>query len=768
MNSELFFSRELFFRRPLVIPSLFLCAGIAIGRYAYCPALFLGGIFALFFLYVFYRNGCFFHFALLLFGAYIAGRALAMTSDYTPLSGKTVDITGYIVSQPQYDIRSVLFDIKPYNLKTGQKIRMSVYRDSSRPLPDLKYGDIVKMKAKVKMPRGRTNPYGFDYSLYLKKSGVYAVASMNAENCKVIGKRDMGFLSITMRAKDRLKGIIYAFLDRPYSDLLSSMLLGYNLEDKNIIEDFSTTGVMHILAISGFNVGIILGAIFFITAFMKDMYLKNIIACISLLFYLFLVGFSPSILRAVIMAIIFLTAQLFNRQPDSLNSLSAAAIVILLINPLDLFDIGFQLSFVSTAFLILLYPTIYNKCMDLFPVSPSFNSLLAMTTSAQLGVLPFILYYFHRISIVSILTNVIVVPFAGLLIPLGFLLVAVAFVPMLSTVMAMPLVGIIHYILKVTAFLSHWPYAGLILPFPGFICMAIYYLFLFKFADIIDFDKKYVIACVILIAMTFVYRFYMPGPLTVSFIDVGQGDSILIVTPHKHAFLIDGGRFDERTGFDAGKSIVEPYLLMSGISSLDAVIVTHPDSDHMGGLLSIIKDMRVERVMVPQIHDDNLFKNFFTVLRDKAIPVKILYRGEKMYIDGITFEVINPSKNTSFDSDNDNSLVLRLLYKKASMLFTGDMGFNAERELIANGIELKSDILKVSHHGSATATSKEFIEAVKPIISVISVGENNYGHPSGIVLKTLQHTRIFRTDMNGAVILKTDGKKYYIKPFLTH
>ncbi|SHE31474.1 competence protein ComEC [Caldanaerobius fijiensis DSM 17918] len=755
---------KVLFDRPLVIPSLLLCAGIVIGRYLSHPVIFLWSVFALFFFYALYRYYYILLALFLAFGAYVSSRALSVPSDYLSLAGTNVNIRGYIVTQPLYRPQKVSFDLKPYNVNTEQKIRINMYSNSNF-LPDLKYGDILDVKVKVKLPRGRTNPFGFDYSLYLKKNGVYAIGSTDINGYKRIGKRDMGFLGLAMGIKDKLNGTIHACMDNPYSDLLSSMLLGYDFRDEDVIESFSTSGVMHILAISGFNVGIIFSAVFFMAKPIKDVYIKNTIAIVVLLIYLFLVGFSPSMLRAALMAIIFLIGQFFKRQADSLNSLSAAAILLLIINPLSLFDVSFQLSFVATASLILFYPTVYKYLRSL-PISENISSLMAMTISAQLGVLPFLVYYFHKISIISILANVVVVPFAAFLIPLGFLLILTSFIPAVSAFLTMPLVGIIYYVLRVTDFLSNLPYAAITVPFPGFIWIGLYYLFLFRFTDIIEFDARYTIASMILALALFIQQFYIPGPLTISFIDVGQGDSILIVTPHKHSLLIDGGRLDTRTGFDAGKAIVEPYLLMNGIGKLDAVIATHPDADHMGGLLTVVRDMPVKSAIVYQKCDDSLSSAFYDALRDKRVPIKYLHRGYKIHIDGVTLEVLNPPQPTPFENDNDNSLVFRLLYKKASILLTGDMGLDAEKDLVADSIDLKADVLKVSHHGSATAGSQEFVQAVGPLVSIISVGENNYGHPSKIVLERLKNTRIFRTDMNGAIVLKTDGERYYIRPFL--
>ncbi|WP_026485589.1 DNA internalization-related competence protein ComEC/Rec2 [Caldanaerobius polysaccharolyticus] len=754
---------DLLYSRPLLIPSLLLCAGIAISRYLPYPIAFLICIFILIFLYSLYSHRHIMLAVVLALGAYVGARAFSVNSDYVAMEGKTASIEGYVISQPVYDNQRVSFDFVPYNLNTKQRIRISVY--GKRDLPHLEYGDVMLVNAKIKLPPARTNPYGFDYSFYLRKRGVYALGTASAEQCRVVGKRDMGVLGLAFKAKEIASRAIHRNLDNPYSDLLSSMLLGYRFDEDDIIADFSDTGVIHIMAISGLNVGVIVGAMLLLMKPLRNIYVKNTVVMFILAFYVFIVGFSPPILRAVIMAWIYLSSCFFDRKGDPLNSLAASAIVLLLFNPLNLFDVSFQLSFVATASLILLYPPV-RRCVQWLPVPEAVGSLVAITISAQLGIIPFVIYYFHKISLISIVANIAVVPSTALLTPLGFLLIITGFIPFFSDTLVMPLTGIISYILGVTDLLSRLPFASITVPFPGFILIVLYYLFLLIFADMIIFDKKYALAGAGVATVLLMLQHFLPGPLTVTFIDVGQGDSALIVTPHKHTVLVDGGRLDVNSGFDAGKDIVVPYLLMSGIRKVDVVVATHPDSDHMGGLISVVDSIPVRNVFVSALYDDPLSKSFFKLLKAKGVTLQPLYRGDKVYIDGVKIEVLNPPKGLPFEGDNDNSLAIKLIYKKAAILFTGDMGVDAEKDLLSRGMDLRADVLKVSHHGSATATCQEFVNAVNPAVSVISVGENIYGHPSKDVLQRLRNTRVLRTDLNGAITVKTDGERYYIRPFL--
>jgi competence protein ComEC len=245
--------------------------------------------------------------------------------------------------------------------------------------------------------------------------------------------------------------------------------------------------------------------------------------------------------------------------------------------------------------------------------------------------------------------------------------------------------------------------------------------------------------------------------LTAHFLDVGQGDSILLQFDEKNV-LIDGGTQDMGPR-------VETYLRNHGVSSLDLLVSTHPHEDHIGGLITILKDFPVKQVLYSgQPHSSQNYENFLTLVDQKNISYNVAQRGQKINLDpNLKIEVLSPPKTLFQDDLNQNSIVLKVTYNKVSFLFMGDAGFEAENSLISLGYDLKSDVLKVGHHGSSSASSSAFLAKVKPAISIIEVGAgNDYGHPTKKTLKALQSTgsKIYRTDTNGSIVITTDGLSY--------
>lgn len=243
--------------------------------------------------------------------------------------------------------------------------------------------------------------------------------------------------------------------------------------------------------------------------------------------------------------------------------------------------------------------------------------------------------------------------------------------------------------------------------------------------------------------------------MTVHFINVGQGDSIFIHTASGQNVLIDAGKQGQGTN-------VVNYLKKQKVSTLDAVIATHPDSDHIGGLATVIKSLKIKSVYAPKVnHTTQTYKNFLTAVKNKHLKIKTAQKGVSLSLKGVSAKFVGPVKKYSNSDTNDWSAVLRLVYGSKSFLFTGDAEFKAENDMINTKETLKADVLKVGHHGAKTSTSSAFLKAVKPKYAVISVGKgNSYGHPTKETLNRLKSygVKIFRTDTQGTIIATTDGK----------
>lgn len=247
------------------------------------------------------------------------------------------------------------------------------------------------------------------------------------------------------------------------------------------------------------------------------------------------------------------------------------------------------------------------------------------------------------------------------------------------------------------------------------------------------------------------------GTLQIYYLDVGQGDSTLIRTPKNQYILIDAGNNDQ------GKNVVK-YMNHLGVKTLDAMIATHPDADHIGGLDDVLKAFDVKSVYAPKVsHTTDTFKDFLTAVENEGRTIKTTKAGTSLELEGITTEFLAPL-NEYGDELNDWSAVLKLTYKETSFLFTGDAGLQSEKDLLAIGADLNADVIKIGHHGSKTSSSKAFIDAIKPKYSVISVGKNNYGHPDSGILDRLKNVNstVYRTDKQGTITAISDGSKITI------
>jgi len=273
----------------------------------------------------------------------------------------------------------------------------------------------------------------------------------------------------------------------------------------------------------------------------------------------------------------------------------------------------------------------------------------------------------------------------------------------------------------------------------------------------------------VILLIIIVQVFYLPDNLKVNFINVGEGDCILIEAPNKINILIDGGGTPQ-SNFDVGGKTVIPYLRRKGIDTINLLVLTHPHLDHLEGLLPVIKEFKVDMVLDSGLISDlQEYKEFISTIQEKGIPYHLAKAGDNfIFSNNLEIFLLNPLYNADFynDSDfNNASIVIKLFYKNTDFLFTGDIEEATEKKLLIWQNILQSDVLKVSHHGSATSTNSEFLDKVNPMIAAITVGKNNFGHPSQKVIERLEdkNIKIYRTDEDGTIIVRTNGQEYWIK-----
>ncbi len=701
--------------------------------------------------------------------------------------GKSIILNGYIDSEIEKDGDRIKFTFKETK-KLNSRLLILVYNNrgagESFDTGKMGYRTKLSFQGVINKPKAATNPGGFNYQRYLASIGISGTVNIFNSEVTTEGIEPGGMISrLGFSIKNRVLGIVGHCLCENQAGLLAGMIIGYkNGLGDNASEAFRKAGLTHIMVASGMNVAFIILPLLFL---FKKLNLGNrassVITIFVLILFVFVTGFSASVVRAVIMGIIILVGKIIMREPDIYTSISAAALIILVINPFIIFDIGFQLSFGATLSLVMFYPVI-KTVVSRIPIPEIIADTLAATLAAQIGVVPITLYYFNNLSIISVVSNLLVVPMVQIITIIGFIMV---FAGLININLAV-LIGYINntflsFVLFVTETSSKVPFASIKLPTPPIWMILIYYvgiIYLFMGRERLNKlkgFKKVKWAVVIVLAVSLLIWNIVPKPMEIVFLDVGQGDGAYIRTVHGTKVLIDGGGREagSKSSFDVGESVVVPFILDTGTKSIDMVIASHGHSDHTEGLEAVLEELKVGMLVLPDT-DGNGFEKLKNICTGKGIKIALCKKGDIIKLDNETrFEVINPLEfsrdELSQQSLNNSSLVLKLIYKNFSVLFTGDSEIPVEERLVGSKLDLESDLIKVGHHGSTTSSSTEFIERVKPEYAVISVGEHNkFGHPSQFVVDRLteRNIELYRTDESGAVTVKSYGKGLKISTML--
>ncbi len=708
------------------------------------------------------------------------------TCELNELYGKQITFQGYIDSEVEQDGDKLVFILKADRKPVSAKLIVNVYGRSGSGLADkIGYRTRLSLSAVINKPKPATNPGGFNYERYLASQGISGTVNLlNGQGMSVVGKEPGGWINkLGFKIKNKVLGIVEHCLDKNQAGLLSGMIIGYKDGlDENAFQAFSRAGLTHIMVASGMNVAfIILPLMFLFNKLRLGNKTSSIITIFVLILFVFVAGFSASVVRAVIMGIIILSGKIIMRETDIYTSISAAALILLFINPYTIYDIGFQLSFMATLSLVMFYPPI-KKAVTHRRIPEIVADTLAATLAAQLGVIPVTLYYFNNLSLISVISNLLVVPLVQVITIIGFIMV---FAGLLNIHLAV-LIGYINnsflsFVLFVTEISAKVPFASLKLPTPPIWMVLLYYIFilyLFKFRQRLNGIKCFgqvKLAAAGLAVSIIVVGSLLPKPMEITFIDVGQGDGAFIKTAHGKKVLIDGGGRDagSKSSFDIGEAVMVPYILDRGTKSIDIVIASHGHSDHTEGLEAVLKEMKVGLVILPDT-DGNGFEKLEDICIKKGIKIEECKKGDLIRLDKETkLEVLNPlefSKDTlAQQSLNNSSLVLKLIYKNIKVLFTGDSEAPVEERLVESDMDFEADLLKVGHHGSITSSSEAFLDRIKPRFAVISVGErNHFGHPSQFVVDRLleRSTKLYRTDECGAVTVTSYGRDLKINTML--
>ncbi len=640
---------------------------------------------------------------------------------------ENLQITGIVVSQKiekqYYDLYQVkLLDSKPFCL----------YIQVNKKSKELEYGDKVKLQGEYRKPSGQRNYGGYDDKQYLKTLKI--VGRIKVNHIEIIAKKQLnGILQFANAIKLQIKEKIEIIFEEDKSAILKSLLLGemQDIQDE-VKENFQISNISHVLAISGMHISYIIIGLQFVLKKIMGKRMTRIITIIILILYAFMTGFSPSIVRAVSMGVITLGAGIVFRKSDVWNSIAISLLGILIYNPFLILNVGLQLSYLGTIGIIVFEPTILRifnsiKIKKKTKVVQKVKEILAVSLSAQIMILPILLYHFNIIGIYSLITNLLVSVIIGPIIILGFFCMMTAFLfSSITKLLALPLnIGL--EVLNLISQFSELPFSKIYLSTPSIIGIILYFigilvgneiysiyhlnclipthkrvkniiaLFQYKFYQ----KKKKCLKYILVVLMIFIIAIpLIPKSLKIYFVDVGQGDCTFIVTPRNKTILIDGGG-STTDSFDVGKKTLIPYLLDRGYTTIDYIMISHFDQDHVGGILSVLETLKVKNVIISkQGEETEQYQTFVNIVKQKKIKVTIVQKGNKIIIEnGVYFDILWPQTEQITDNIlNNNAMIAKLHYHKFSMLFTGDIEQKAEELLLKEETNLKANILKTAHH----------------------------------------------------------------------
>lgn len=627
------------------------------------------------------------------------------------------------------------------------------------------------------MPEESRNYKGFNYRDYLKTKKIYG--SINCDNIKIISNNNLNkILIFSNTIKNYIIKTSKELLPNETSSLFCGILIGETSEiSEEVKESFKASNLTHILSVSGSHTTYIILGLTYI--FSKSKLAKRwtyILTIIMLILLMFITCFASTVVRACLMSIIMIGANLVYRKSDIATNISISLLIILIINPFAITEIGLQLSYLGTIGIVVLNKNIKNILIKL-KISKKIAELLSITFSAQAMIMPIMALSFNTISLTFFISNFFASPILGIDIILGFIII---FISLISFELAKMLAIFLNIGLKILIYISDitakLPLGSIIIKTPYLISIIFIYIFilianylytLYISKDSLRRFQKKLLKCLslkkiicIMLSTILIFNLCITEyskalkELKIYFIDVGQGDSTLIVTPNLKTMLVDGGEEE---------NILVNYLLDRRIKTIDYILISHFDSDHCNGLIDVIEKLKVKNILISeQAYYSEEYINIAKIINKKRINTIFVKQGDILKIDkNVEIKIIYPPKDLEYEDLNNNSIVAKLKYINFSMLFTGDIEKSEEKILEKYEIskELKSTILKVSHHGSKTSSSEKFLETINPKIALIGVGKDNkFGHPNAVVIERLKkiNCRIYRTDEMGEIDIKVN------------
>jgi len=615
-----------------------------------------------------------------------------------------------------------------------EKLIAVYYFDDINDISNIYLGDTIRIMGNLDKPLNSTIPNLFNYKKYLEHKKIYYI--FNVKKITKI-KNNTSLLYY-------FKNNIYKRIDKitKSSSYLKTFVLGDKIDiEEDILNTYSNLGILHLFSISGMHLNLFIGILlFFLNKVSYNKRINYLIISIFLIIYMLIIGISASILRAILMFIVFSINKLYNLKIKKIDLMLIVLIIVIIINPMFIYDLGFKFSYLIS-FSIILFNKKIKKIKNKI-LKSLYVSYLCFSVS-----FPICITNFYQVNAISIFLNIIMIPLVSIIIfPLS-----------LITFIFPSLDNILYFFIKImeniTLIADKIEISKLVFSKPSLIIIVIYYIAIF----ISLIDKKYLI---IFITILIIHKniVYFNSNLNITFLSVGQGDSCLIKFPlNKGNILIDtGGIYDSDYSIIKNKTI--PYLKSIGINKINYLIITHGDYDHMGEAIKLVNNFKVEKVIFNCGEFNDLEQELIKVLDKKKI--KYYSCIKELNIDKNKLYFLQTKE---YDNENDNSNVIYTEINGYKFMFMGDAGVEKEKDILDKYNLSNIDVLKVGHHGSRTSSSDKFINELNPKYSVISVGKNNrYGHPNKEVINNLEDSKIYRTDIDGSIMFKIKNNKLKI------
>ena len=678
------------------------------------------------------------------------------------------EITGKVLTIPQgkldgkqkffFDVEKIKFGAVEKNFK-HEKVLVTLNSDDS----NLNLYDSLILDGRLSAPFKAGNPSQFDYGNYLRNHNAYSVfyaKSFEKLDRKLSVKENV--MQKINNYRENVISIHSGYLKSPNLEILGGIVFGDDAVSppQNIKQSFINSGLLHILAASGMNVAFIYSFFFAIMSLLRmDFKLKVSLGIVTVVIYSLMTGLGASVIRAACMLVFVLLGKLIDRDAHSISLLSFVALLMLIYNPMYINDVGFQLSFIVTFGILVMAPAVArfkNKILDFIA------GTIAIPIIAQLWVIPIQIFYFNNISLYSVFANIMSVPILMVLSFGGFvssLLCAIKpLAGFICQVFDFVLNPLLTLLVNISDFWGHLPHSAIQTTHPSVFQILIYYGIILCVSALMykEFREKYLKKLLVMLfvllgvwALTLVP--YRNSNLEITAFDVGNADCFLVKTPNNKYLMIDTAKSGYKGGKSQAEMIMMKYFKDTGIKNLDSIIVTHFDDDHSGGAVDLMKGVTVEKLYVNDIHHKSqAAKKIYKTAELRGVNI-IEAKNSQVVYDKSGLKITN-FVSKKYDNDNDSSIVTTLKYGDFSMLFTGDASASVIKNLL-DETNSSYTVLKVPHHGAYGGVDRELIQKVKPKYSIVSVGDNRFGHPDIYTLRLLKDSIVLRTDIDNAIRL---------------